>query len=287
MERAAAFVRLIRPQNCLMVGFAVVIGAALANVKSLNTSWLNLAFAFLTGFLLTAASMVINDYSDRETDSINEPKRPIPSGRIKPREALGLALVLTATGFVAAYLTSGSARTLCLLTAIVAWLVSVAYTTRGKRSGLAGNFLVSTCVAIPFVYGSIAVTGLVELNVLVFVLIAFLSNTGREITKGIVDVQGDRLMNVRTLAVRYGERSAAIAAVLFYFSAVALSPAPWIMGLVSVWFVPFVALTDLGLVVCSLMLLKDYSRENARKMKNRALFVLIFGLLAFFVGVYV
>jgi geranylgeranylglycerol-phosphate geranylgeranyltransferase len=142
-------------------------------------------------------------------------------------------------------------------------------------------------VAIPFVYGSIAVTGLVKPNVLVFVSIAFLSNTGREITKGIVDVQGDRLMNVRTLAVRYGERSAAIAAVLFYFSAIALSPAPWIMGLVSVWFVPFVALTDLGLVVGSFMLLKDYSRENARKVKNGVLFVLIFGLLAFFVGVYV
>jgi geranylgeranylglycerol-phosphate geranylgeranyltransferase len=121
---------------------------------------------------------------------------------------------------------------------------------------------------------------------LVFVLIAFLSNTGREITKGIVDVEGDRLMNTRTMAVRYGERSAAIAAVLFYFSAVALSSAPWVMGLVSVWFVPFVAVTDLGLVVCSFMLLRDYSRESARRVKNRVLFVLIFGLLAFFVGVY-
>jgi geranylgeranylglycerol-phosphate geranylgeranyltransferase len=128
--------------------------------------------------------------------------------------------------------------------------------------------------------------GLVELNVLVFVLIAFLSNTGREITKGIADVQGDRLMNTRTIAVRYGERSAAIAAVLFYFSAVALSLAPWIMGLVSIWFVPFATVTDFGLIVCSLMLLKDYSRENARRVKNRLLFVLIFGLLAFFAGVY-
>jgi len=286
MERAAAFVRLIRPQNCLMMGFAVVIGAALASVKSLNASWLNLIFGFLTGFLLTAASMAINDYSDRETDSINEPKRPIPSGTIKPREALGLAFVLTSAGFLAAYLTSPSARTQCLLTAIISWLVSMAYTTRGKRSGLVGNFLVSACVAIPFIYGSIAVRGVVEPNVLVFVLIAFLSNTGREITKGIVDVQGDRLTNTRTVAVGYGERSAAIAAVVFYFSAVALSLAPWVMGLVSVWFVPFAALTDLGLVVCSIMLLNDYSRENARKVKNRVLFVLIFGLLAFFVGVY-
>jgi geranylgeranylglycerol-phosphate geranylgeranyltransferase len=286
MEKAGGFVRLIRPPNCLMMGFAVVIGAALTSLKDLSVSWLNLTFGFLTGFLLTAASMVVNDYYDLETDSTNEPKRPIPSGTIKPREALGLALALTIAGFLAAYLTSESARVLCLATAIIAWLVSVAYTTRGKRSGLMGNFLVSTCVAIPFIYGSIAMKGLVELNVLVFVLIAFLSNTGREITKGIADVQGDRLMNTRTIAVRYGERSAAIAAVLFYFSAVALSLAPWIMGLVSIWFVPFATVTDFGLIVCSLMLLKDYSRENARRVKNRLLFVLIFGLLAFFAGVY-
>ena len=277
---------MIRPPNCLMMGFAVVIGAVLTSLKNLSASWLNLTFGFVTGFLLTAASMVLNDYYDLETDSINEPKRPIPSGTIKPREALSLALVLTSAGFLAACLTSEDARAPCLVTAVIAWLVAVAYTTVGKRSGLAGNFLVSTCVAIPFIYGSIAVRGVVELNVLVFVLIAFLSNTGREITKGIVDVEGDRLMNTRTMAVRYGERSAAIAAVLFYFSAIALSSAPWIAGLVSVWFVPFVAVTDLGLVVCSFMLLKDYSRENARRVKNKVLFVLIFGLLAFFVGVY-
>jgi geranylgeranylglycerol-phosphate geranylgeranyltransferase len=269
-----------------MMGFAVVIGAVLTSLRNLSVSWLNLTLGFFTGFLLTGASMVVNDYNDWETDSINEPKRPIPSGTIKPREALVLAFVLTSAGFLAAYLTSEGSRALCLLTAVIAWLVSVAYTTVGKRTGLAGNFLVSTCVAIPFIYGSIAVRGFVELNVLVFVLIAFLSNTGREITKGIVDVQGDRLMNTRTMAVRYGEKIAAIAAVLFYFSAVALSPAPWIMGLVSVWFLPFVAVTDLGLIVCSFMLLEDYSRENARTVKNGVLFVLIFGLLAFFAGVY-
>jgi geranylgeranylglycerol-phosphate geranylgeranyltransferase len=230
--------------------------------------------------------MVVNDYYDRQTDSINEPKRPIPSGTIKPREALGLASVLTIAGFLTAYLTSEGPRILCLLTAVIAWLVSVAYTTVGKRSGLSGNFLVSTCVAIPFVYGSIAVRGFVELDVLIFVLIAFLSNTGREITKSIVDVKGDRLMSTRTMAVRYGEKAAAVAAALFYFSAVALSPVPWMIGLVSIWFVPFVVVTDVGLVVCSLALLRDHSRENARRVKNRVLFVLIFGLLAFFLGVY-
>jgi geranylgeranylglycerol-phosphate geranylgeranyltransferase len=267
-----------------MMGFAVIIGALLTGLRDLNAFW-RLVFGFVTGFTLTAASMAINDYYDREIDAVNEPRRPIPSGAVTAKEALVFAFILTAVGFLAAYLTRTD-NALCLLTAMIAWLVSVTYTTIGKRSGLPGNFLVSACVAIPFIYGSIAVTGYVKLNVLVFEFIASLSITGREITKGIVDVQGDRLQNVRTLAVRYGEKAAAVSAVLFYILAVALSPIPWLIGLVSVWFIPLVVVTDSGLLVCSFTLLKDYSRENARRVKHRVLLFFIFGLLAFAAGAY-
>ena len=86
--------------------------------------------------------------------------------------------------------------------------------------------------------------------------------------------------------MRYGERSAAAAAVFFYLFAVVLSPIPWLAKLVSFWYIPLVAVTDFGLVACSFMLLKDSSRENARKVKNSALFFFIFGLLAFVAGAY-
>jgi geranylgeranylglycerol-phosphate geranylgeranyltransferase len=154
----------------------------------------------------------------------------------------------------------------------------------GKRSGLPGNFLVSVCVTIPFLYGSIAVVNRVELNVSLFAAMAFLSNTGREITKGIVDVEGDRSQNVKTLAVSYGEKKAAVAAALFYLSAVSLSPVPWFLGLVSVLFIPFVTVTDLGLIASSIMLLKDSSRDKARKIKKIVLLWFMFGLLAFVLG---
>jgi geranylgeranylglycerol-phosphate geranylgeranyltransferase len=220
MEKTKAFVRLTRPPNCVMMGFAVVIGATLTGSKNLSTLWLNLAFGFLTGFMLTAASMAVNDYWDREIDAVNESKRPIPSGAVKPRGALAFAFFLTAAGFLAAYFTN----LWCLLIAIVAMLISVAYTTMWKRSGLPGNFLVSACVAVPFIYGSIAVASLLKANVLIFAFIVFLSVTGREIAKGIVDVQGDRLRNVKTLPVRYGEKTAAIfAAIFFLFAVTALS----------------------------------------------------------------
>jgi geranylgeranylglycerol-phosphate geranylgeranyltransferase len=285
MGKLNGYLRLMRPVNCMMMGFAVLVGAVLAEPGSMSVSWPSLVYGFITGFTLTAASMAINDYYDREIDALNEPNRPIPSGTVKPKEALVFAAILTAVGLVASYSTGESAQSLCLLTALVAWLVSVAYTTAGKRSGLPGNFLVSACVAIPFIYGSIAVANTVRLNVLLFVSMVFLSVTGREITKGIVDVQGDRAQGVNTLAVRFGEKNAAVASASFYFSAVLISPVPWYLGIVSFWFIPFVAMTDFGLVTSSIMLLKDYSRKNARMVKRNVLLWFILGLLAFVAGI--
>src|SRR3990170_8578759 len=280
MSKIIGYLRLMRPVNCVMMGFAVIVGVAITNPNVLNTSLLNLSYGFITGFMLTAASMSINDYYDRAIDAVNEPNRPIPSGLIKTKEALAFAFILTAIGFTFAYLTNIS----CFAVAIFAWIVFVSYTTVGKRSGLPGNFLVSTCVAIPFIYGNYAISSAIDLKIVIFSSMAFLSNTGREITKGIVDIEGDQTQNVKTLAVRFGKKNAAAAATVFYLIAVLLSPIPWILGLVSVFFIPLVATTDFGLVASSLLLLRDHSRENARRVKRMVLYLFFVGLLGFVIG---
>jgi geranylgeranylglycerol-phosphate geranylgeranyltransferase len=281
MKKAKATIMMLRPVNCVMMGFAVSVGAVLANPSFHLDTWLGILYGFLTGFMLTGAAMVVNDYYDRAIDAINEPARPIPSGIVSPHEALFLATLTSVAGFVFALLTNF----LCLGVAVISWILVVTYLTVGKRSGLPGNFLVSACVAAPFVYGSVAATGQVQPSVWLFAAMAFLSNTGREITKGIVDVKGDQAEGVKTLAVRYGEKAAAVVASLFYFSAVALTPLPLSLGLVSLWFVPVVLVTDIGLVVCSINLLRDYTRESARKIKKAVLFLFLIGLLAYLIGV--
>jgi len=274
-----AFLRLIRPANCLMMGFAVIVGAMLAAGTEISNEWLKLLLGFLTGFALTGASMAINDYYDREIDAINEPQRPIPSGAVTPNQALVFAAALTIVGLLAAFATNLE----CLALAILSWIISVSYVTFGKRTGLFGNFLVSTCVSMPFVYGNFVVKRL-NLAVFLFAAMAFLSNTGREITKGIVDVEGDRTKNIKTLAVRFGVKIAALTAAFFYVIAVALSPLPIILGLVSIWYIPFVLITDFGLVFSSASLLRDYSKGNAKRVKNMVLVWFFFGLLAFIFG---
>jgi len=284
MGKLAGYLRLMRPINCLMMGFAVIVGAALANSNAVGDYWPNLVYGFLTGFLLTAASMVINDYYDREIDAINEPLRPIPSGLVKPKEALTFAVLLTFLGLTTSLLTSAKAIALCFVTALIFWLVSASYVTVGKRTGLLGNLMVSACVSAPFIYGSLAMANEVKGNIWIFVSMVFLSNTGREITKGIVDVEGDRARNVKTVAVRHGERTAALAASALYLLAVMLTPLPPLLNFVSVWFIPLVAITDVGLVASSIKLLRNYSRENAKKVKNQILAWFLIGLIAFLVG---
>jgi len=276
MGKLMGFLRLIRPLNCLMMGFAVIVGASL--VSTLNFT-INLLLGFATSFALTAASMVINDFYDREIDAINEPNRPIPRGDVSPKEALIFALVLSIIGLIAAFKTNLPS----LIVAVIAWIISITYITEGKGTGLPGNFLVSATVVIPFIYGGLTV-GQIETSTLLFVAIAFLSNTGREVTKGIVDVEGDRSHKIRTIAVTYGERTAAVAAAVFSFLAVSLSPLPWLWGLVSDWFLPPVILTDIGMLVSSIMLLRNYSRKNAKRTKNLSLVWFTTGLLAFILG---
>ena len=188
MSKAGGFVRLMRPLNCAMMGFAVLVGAVLVEPQLVVAHWLWIIYGFFTGFTLCAAAMAINDYYDRAIDAINEPNRPIPSGVVSPKEALTFVAVLSAVGFIFAYLVS----VLCLAVAVASLIIVATYLTVGKRTGLPGNFLVSACVAIPFIYGSVTVVGTVGLNVVFFALMAFLSNTGREITKGIVDVKATK-----------------------------------------------------------------------------------------------
>src|SRR5512136_2690911 len=151
MGKPKGLVRLMRPLNCVLMGFAVFVGVVLTGQNLSNIAWLNVTFGFLTGFALTGASMAINDYYDRAIDAINEPLRPIPSGLVNPREALLLASFLSVIGFIFAVLVSAW----CLVVAVIAWVIFTTYITVGKRTGLPGNFLVSACVGAPFVYGSV------------------------------------------------------------------------------------------------------------------------------------
>lgn len=281
MKKIIGVIKILRPVNCLMMGFAVIVGAFIgAGGLMANRHLTNLLFGFITASALTGASMAINDYYDRDIDAINEPSRPIPSGLIKPVEAVALAIILSSIGLISAALTNF----LCLLLALFSWLVSVVYSTAGKRTGLLGNFLVSACVSMPFIYGGASIEGVIEPYTILFAALAFLANTGREVAKGIVDVEGDKIKGIKTLALLYGPKKAAQSASAFFILAVLLSPLPMVFGLASVWFLPPLVIADAGFIIFSIMLIRNPVKENAKKVKNMVLMCMMMGLVAFIAG---
>ena len=278
MGRAGGFFRILRPVNSVMMGASILVGITMAGGFSVGVPLTALALAFVTGFTLTGSAMVINDYYDREIDAVNEPGRPIPSGEVKPNEAVAYSLVLSAVGLAAAYLTSIQS----LAIAVFSWLLMMTYSAWGKRTGFLGNLMVSTCIGLPFVYGGV-IAGNTSTSLL-FSVLAFLSNTGREVTKGIVDIEGDGARGVNTIAVSYGADKAAYLASAFYIVAAAASILPLLLNQVTWWYMPFVAVTDAGLIYGAVTLLRDHSREKSRKVKNQILYWMLFGLLAFAAG---
>ena len=278
MNRIIGFIRIIRPVNSLMVGFSIIVGAIISGGFVIFEQPIDLLYSFITGFSMTGASMAINDYYDREIDAINEPNRPIPSGLVRPREALIITVFLSVLGL----LTSLMINLQALVLAFLALVLLTVYSSWGKKTGFLGNLMVSSCISMPFIYGGF-LSGLVQKS-LIFSLIAFLVNTGREITKGIVDVEGDKQGNVNTIAVVFGNYRAAQLASLFFIAAILISIIPVYFNFVSIWYIPFVMITDLGLIWGSNKILKNPSRENSRNVKNLVLKLMLVGLIGFTAG---
>ncbi|RUL90778.1 SCO3242 family prenyltransferase [Verrucosispora sp. FIM060022] len=93
MTRVADLVELVRAPAALSVPGDVVAGAAAAGALGPRTPALATA-----SVLLYWAGMAANDWADRKLDAVERPERPIPSGRISPGAAVGLAAGLTAAG---------------------------------------------------------------------------------------------------------------------------------------------------------------------------------------------
>ena len=274
--KVVALISMMRLPNCFMMGFAVVVGEAIASSVIVASAAI---FGFMAGFLLLGCSMVLNDYYDREIDAINQPQRPLPAGIIIPSEAVAFAAVLASIGFLFATMTG----LWTLVVALVSMSISVAYNSHFKKTGLLGNGMVSANVAVPFIYGGVAV-GSPSWPLLIFAMLAFLSSLGREIVKGIVDVAGDKVKGVKSVAVIKGINDAARQGAALFLLAVLLSVLPIGLHMVSLYYVPIVVICDIGFLLTCYSIVTDPTPGNAKRNKKYILVWMTFGLLAFVIG---
>ena len=190
--------RLFRVQLAIPGMICVLIGGVIGGFDYLNQ---DLILAMIAVFFITAGSMAINDYFDREIDKKVHPDRPIPSGKITPKQGLFVSIIF----FILSLVLSLLINPLCLLIAIITIDLLLLYETIFKNYGIVGNLVVAFIVAISFTFGGAAI-GRPDIS-LDFTFIAFFLMLGREILMDVTDIEGDKL-NRSTLPMRIGKRNA-------------------------------------------------------------------------------
>jgi len=278
--RPRAVVSILRPINCAMIGFAVIVGAFVSKPAQVQPT--DLALGFVTGFAVCGYSMVINDYYDIEVDRVNQPDRPLPSGALSPRAAVALALALLGAGVLASLaLLSPIALGVVALYAFLSWL----YNYRAKEYGLPGNLIVASSLAIPFIYGGVVSGGSVTSSLLLFMAAtAFLSGVGREVVKAMADTVGDEKRGIRSFARVQGMRRASAVGAAFFLASVVSSLLPLALLSVSLIYRVGVLVPDAVFVYLAYSILSGPGPERALRVKRRALLGMLLGLLVFIGG---
>jgi geranylgeranylglycerol-phosphate geranylgeranyltransferase len=181
-----------------------------------------LFLSYFTYFVIAAAGNIINDIFDIEIDRINRPDRALPSGRLTIKEAWVETIILWSIGITLAFLTNLVAGIIATIFTVVGFL----YAAKGKVLGAFGNFMVAFSFAFGLLYGAVIVifqvTGLIGIPLVIWLyyFTAYLLLWGREVIKGMEDVEGDALRGVQTIARKYGIRTAAEIAVIMNMLAI-------------------------------------------------------------------
>jgi geranylgeranylglycerol-phosphate geranylgeranyltransferase len=252
-----------------MSGFGVVLGM-LATPGEIAP--LTFCYAIACGMLITAGGNTLNDYYDAEIDLVNHPKRPIPSGRIRRWTAKMLAVGELLAGLILGRLVNVA----CGWVALLAVAALVAYERGGlKNSGLPGNVVISLLTGLLFLAGGAAVGDPWPSASLA--LLAFVASLGREIAKDIEDVAGDTTR--RTWPMRVGVRPARLAAAFLFATAALLSPLPYLLETLSIWYLYVVMPANVLFVWIIFALLR--SKVGISRWTKGAMLVV---LVAFLVG---
>jgi chlorophyll synthase len=234
----------------------------------------------LAGPLVCATSQAVNDWFDRHVDAINEPQRPIPSGRMPGRWGLYLAVGWTFVSLLVAMALGPWGFGAAAIGLLLAWAYS-APPLRLKENGWWGNAACGISYeGIAWITGAAVMAGGSMPNGQSLVLAALYSAA----THGIMTlndfkaVAGDRLMGVRSLPVQLGVNKAA--RVACWFMAV---PQLVVIALLAAWSQPWHALGVAALLLLQAVLMKQFLKDPT----GRALWYSGFGVPLFVAGMMV
>ncbi|MGF1508081.1 MAG: chlorophyll synthase ChlG [Myxococcota bacterium] len=201
----SALVELLKPITWFAPMWALGCGVVSAAVPLWENAGVILATVLLAGPLVCGTSQAVNDWFDRHVDAINEPNRPIPSGRVPGRWGLYVALVWTGVALVVAGFLGVWVFGAAVFGLALAWMYS-APPFRLKRNGWWGNAAVGLCYeGLPWFTGAAALSTVEpDGRIVALALLYSLGAHGIMVLNDFKALEGDQKTGVRSIPVQLG-----------------------------------------------------------------------------------
>lgn len=274
----SAITELLKPVTWFPPMWAFACGVVASGV-SLDGRWpLLIVGVLLAGPLVCATSQAVNDWYDRDVDAINEPNRPIPSGRIPGRWGLWIAMAWTVVSMLWALALGPWVFGAAVVGMILAWVYS-APPLRLKQSGWWGPAACALSYeGITWFTGAAVMLATVP-NTQILIIAALYSFGAHGIMtlNDFKAVEGDKLTGVRSLPAQLGVDKAARVA-----CAVMAAPQIIVIVLLFAWGSPFHAAAvalSLGLQLYMMTRLVTDPRKLAPWYNGTGVLLYVLGML--------
>jgi len=253
----AAF-ELLKPITWFAPMWAFACGAVSSGASPDGRWFIIIAGIILAGPLVCATSQAVNDWFDRHVDAVNEPQRPIPSGRLPGRSGLYIAIAWTVLSLAIAPLLGPWGFGAAAIGLVLAWAYS-APPLRLKRNGWWGNTAVAVCYeGLPWITGAtvLAAGALPDSRSLTLALLYSFGAHGIMTLNDFKSVEGDRQWNIASLPVQLGvDRAARLACIVMAL------PQMIVIGLIYYWGQSFHALAIAVLLLAQFLLMQKLLRN--------------------------
>ncbi|TAD73222.1 MAG: chlorophyll synthase ChlG [Sphingomonadales bacterium] len=202
--------QLLKPITWFPPMWAFMCGAVSSGAGLEGRWWFVAGGVLLAGPLVCGTSQAVNDWFDRHVDAINEPDRPIPSGRIPGRWGLYIALIMTAISATVGWLLGPLVFMAALVGLAFAWAYS-APPLRFKANGWLGPLVCGlTYEGLSWFTGATVMLGTMPSGAVIAVLVLYsLGAHGIMVLNDFKAVEGDRQTGLTSLPVVLGVSAAA------------------------------------------------------------------------------
>ena len=239
-------VQLLKPITWFPPMCAFMCGAVSSGAGLDGRLWFVAGGVLLAGPLVCGTSQAVNDWFDRHVDAINEPDRPIPSGRIAGRWGLYIALIATALSAGVGWALGPLVFVAALVGLAFAWGYS-APPFRFKTSGWTGPLVVGlTYEGLSWFTGATVMLGALPRSEVLIVLVLYsLGAHGIMTLNDFKAVEGDRATGLRSLPVVMGVSGAA------RFACFVMAAAQVVVIALLAWWGLTASAVLVGLVLCA------------------------------------